>query len=344
MLKGYSMNATVAKIRAIHGTMFTAAQYHELLLKGSVPECADYLAQSPRYKDVFRDTDPNTIHRGYLEELLHKQMFDTYVRICSFQQLDQVNYYRFLIDRGEIDSILLMINNINSGLENSFLANLPGHMIKRAGINVLEMSMASSFEELLRVLKGTPYYKPLSKVRTDAFGKAEYTDCELALRKAYFERLISDVEKDFHGTEEKEIKDIIYYEIDTMNIINAYRMKKYFGYSSDRIKQSIITVRGKPVGKLAEYFELDDPDRMMSWISRSKYAKAQRDTDIIETVIASSRFRWLNHVLASTVSAPVALYAFVRLCAVEISNIVSIIEAVRYGADAASVEKDMLII
>ena len=343
MLKGYSMNATVAKIRAIHGKMFTAAQYHELLLKGSVSECAEYLAQSPRYKDVFRDTDPNTIHRGYLEELLHQQMYDTYVRICEFQQLAQVPYYRFLIGRGEIDSILLMINNINSGLENSFLANLPGHMIKRARINVLEMSRAESFDELLSVLKGTIYYKPLSKVRVDASGKAEYTDCELALRKSYFETLLEYVDKDFNGSEQKEIEDIIYFEIDTMNIINAYRMKKYFGYSSERIKQSIITISGKPVGKLAEYFEIEDPDQMMAWISRSRYGKSHRETDIIETIIASSRYQWLNHVLASTVSAPVALYAFMRLCAVEISNIVSIIEAVRYGADAAAVEKDMLI-
>ena len=52
-----------------------------LQLKGCVAgttEAADYLAHSKRYKDAFKDVDPNTVHRGFLEELLHKESFNTY--------------------------------------------------------------------------------------------------------------------------------------------------------------------------------------------------------------------------------------------------------------------------
>ena len=342
-LDSYSTNATVAKIRAIRGNMLKADEYRELMTKRSVAECAEYLSRTKRYRDAFRDTDPNTIHRGYLEELLNKANFDIYLRLCSFQGLDSLPYYNFLIARREIQCILLMINNINSGLENSYLNSLPGYMIKRSKVKLLELSRAENFEDLLRILKGSRYYKPLSKIKADADGRVDYTACELALRKDYFETILFYAERDFHGSIEKEIKEIIYYEIDTMNIINAYRMKKYFGYDADRIKKSIIRVSGRTESTVMNFCGLESAEDMLSWIERSRFGRSERETDVIETRIADARYRKLSHILSSTDSAAVALYAFVRLSILETQNIIHIIEAIRYGADTAALDRNLLI-
>ena len=69
MLDSWSANGTVAKIKYIHGRMFTKENYHEMLMRRTVPEAADYLAHSARYKDAFRDVDPNTVHRGFVERI-----------------------------------------------------------------------------------------------------------------------------------------------------------------------------------------------------------------------------------------------------------------------------------
>ena len=53
MLDSWSANGTVAKIKYIHGRMFTKENYHEMLMRRTVPEAADYLAHSARYKDAF---------------------------------------------------------------------------------------------------------------------------------------------------------------------------------------------------------------------------------------------------------------------------------------------------
>ena len=88
MLDSWSANGTVAKIKYIHGRMFTKENYHEMLMRRTVPEAADYLAHSARYKDAFRDVDPNTVHRGFVEALLQRENFNTYMRLCRFQELD----------------------------------------------------------------------------------------------------------------------------------------------------------------------------------------------------------------------------------------------------------------
>ena len=95
-----------------------------MLMRRTVPEAADYLAHSARYKDAFRDVDPNTVHRGFVEALLQRENFNTYMRLCRFQELDKLPFYDFLIKSKEIECILSMINNINSGLDNSYLNRL----------------------------------------------------------------------------------------------------------------------------------------------------------------------------------------------------------------------------
>ena len=164
MLDSWSANGTVAKIKYIHGRMFTKENYHEMLMRRTVPEAADYLAHSSRYKDAFRDVDPNTVHRGFVEALLQRENFNTYMRLCRFQELDKLPFYDFLIKSKEIECILSMINNINSGLDNSYLNDLPGYVIKHSKVSLLEMSRAENYEQLLKILRNTPYYKILVKI------------------------------------------------------------------------------------------------------------------------------------------------------------------------------------
>ncbi len=349
MLDCWSTNATVAKIRALHGNMLTKENYHEMLSRRSVPEAADYLAHSKRYKDAFKDVDPNTAHRGFLEGLLHKESFNTYIRLCRFQGLDKLPFYDFQVRKKEIECILSMINNINSELDNSYLTDLPGYVLDHSKISLLEMSRAQTYEELLKILKNTRYYKILVKIPPMADGSADYTECELRLRSEYYKDMLVAVDKDFMGEEAKELREMIYREIDSLNIINAYRMKAFFGYSAEEIKRRQIRIKEGPgrsggLGRrLDRYYELDSPEAMTAWLDKTRYGRDGKNTDYIETKVNSAQHRYLSHVIARSVSAPVSLYAFMKLCSIEVSNIVHIIEAVRYGADPAVIENNLII-
>ena len=103
-----------------------------------------------------------------MEALLQRENFNTYMRLCRFQELDKLPFYDFLIKSKEIECILSMINNINSGLDNSYLNDLPGYVIKHSKVSLLEMSRAENYEQLLKILRNTPYYKIL--VKNTAFG------------------------------------------------------------------------------------------------------------------------------------------------------------------------------
>lgn len=342
MLENYSSNATTAKIRAKYAQLFTQEDYRELAALRTVPEAAEYISRSARFREAFVEVDPNTIHRGFLEELLYRENFETYIRLCKFQGLDKQPFFGFLIRRSEIDCILSIINRINSSLDRTYLSDLPGYLIKYLTIPVMELSLSQTYEDLVAGLKGTRYGKVLKKIPVREDGRADYTECELRLRTAYYEELLEQAEKEFSGSVSEELKTIILREIDCRNIINAYRMKSYFGYSPEEIKRRSLKYYGIGKKNMERLYEAADSETMMDMVNHTIYGKNSPDTDNIEVEINSVKIRRLRHYLTGSTNAPVALYAFIILCDIEVSNLVHIIEGIRYGVEAAAIEAQLI--
>ncbi len=342
MLDGLASNATVAKIRALHGKMLKKENYREMLTKRSVPEIAEYLAATPRYKETLKDIDPMTVHRGFIETLLEKDSFDTYIRLCQFQQLDKVPFFNFLIEKAEINCILMLINSINTGVDRSYLNDLPGYVIKHTKLDLLELSSAGDFNRLMKLLRGTLYHKPLVRVPLSEDGKVDYTECEVRLRTQYYTNLLQEAKDSFADSRLDEVMRMVKADIRFKNLINAYRMKAFYGFTAEQIKAHQIKIASTG-RKLDEYYNLDTPEQMLEWLSRHEMQSEITDGAQIELKMQRDRFRKLEHSIYRSFSAPVVLYAFTELCDFETSNITHIIEGIRYGVDPTYIENNILI-
>lgn len=342
MLDSMSSNATVAKIRSLHGRMLTRDNYREILTKRSVPEIAEYLSTTRRFGELLSDVDPMTVHRGFLETLLEKENFDTYIRLCEFQQLDKVPFFGYQIEKAEIGCILMLINSINTGLDRSYLDDLPGYIINHTNLDLLGLSRAGDFTELLKMLRKTRYYKPLVRVPLGEDGTVDYTECERRLRTQYYTNVIRHAEDSFPDSQSDEVVKMVKADIDFLNMINAYRMKAFYGFTADQIKQHQIKIQG--VGKrLDNYYELETPEQMLEWLSEHETHTELAQDELIEVTMQRNKFRRLEHTIYRSFNAPVVLYAFTQLCEYETANIVHMIEGVRYGVDPAYIENNLLV-
>lgn len=106
-MKNY--NATVAKIMAIYGKRVTPQDYAEMMNKQSVSEAAEYLKKNTHYSSVLASIDTNTVHRGMLEDLLRRSVFETYMRITGFEHISKQEFYNYKIIQTEINEILRCI-------------------------------------------------------------------------------------------------------------------------------------------------------------------------------------------------------------------------------------------
>ena len=97
MLTTVSSNAILAKSRAMYGRRLTERNYTELLNCHSVNEVANYLKNRTAYADMFEGTTATDIHRGQLETMLKKRVFDQYASLCRYEMAIGQDFYQYFI-------------------------------------------------------------------------------------------------------------------------------------------------------------------------------------------------------------------------------------------------------
>ena len=343
MLEGFSTNAVVAKIRSIYGSMLTEDDFREMISKRSVAEAADLLASSKRFAPALKDVDPNTVHRGHLERLLAEYSFETYIRLTSFQGLTDKPFYDFLIKKNECAQLINLVNAVANGLTDSFVTAVPGYVLSTSKLDFLRLAKCQSFDELTAALKGTQYYKPLKSVTRREDGSPDFTDAEVKLRTSYYERLMESVKDSFIGAEREELMRVIRQETDIINIINCYRLKAYFGYTPDEIRQTELPYPYLGRRAVNAIEEAESPGDMFSLIQRTPYGRYLTSEDDIETALSRRSLEQMRHTIAKSNSAPTVLYAFMSICDTELINIFRVIEAIRYDVDPALIDRLLVI-
>ena len=240
-----SKNATVAKIRAVYGKRLKENDYYELSAKKKVSEAAEYLKRNTHFSAVLSNIDTSVIHRGFLESLLNKAYYDQYERLCRFQHLNEEPFYNFLLVRFEIRELLKAILYLNNDSSDVYIESMHAYLLKKASFDLIELAKASDFRQLLNVIRHTPYYNIIKNIETDKNGIIPYTKCEVMLRTYYMKWLIETAKKDFSGTSQTALLDQFNIQTDVINIINAYRMKKYFNADINFLKDNMLPFYGK---------------------------------------------------------------------------------------------------
>lgn len=341
-----SHNATVAKIRAMYGKRITSQDYGELINKQSVSEIADYLKKNTHYSNILSSVDVNSVHRGFLESLLARHYFEVYLKITGFERINRQEFYNFRIIKAEIEVILSCIRHINANSEDQ-ITDIPIYINGMTCFDLIEIAKVRSFEELLDFLKKTPYYDVIRKEKTDENGKVDFSACEYKLRSYYFER----IEKNVAGYSKKEaemLNSMLLTDIDLINVINAYRMTSFFGADEKEIKPMMFRFSGRlSEAKQEEIYSAPDKAEFIRRFSKTYYGRQIADSGLdmndLEDNANRLRYKYAKLALKSSSKASVSVYAFTYLMGIELSNLIRIIEGVRYGMPSKQIEKLIIV-
>lgn len=337
--------ATVTKIRAVYGKRLKDADYTELMAKKSVSEVADYLKKNTYYANALANIDPNTVHRGFLELLLRRNLFAQYEAFCKFQRLDKDAFFRYQMVYSEIRELLRAILYMNSQSADTFVLNVPSYLIERASFSILDLGKAKTFPELLRVIQDTPYHALLKEIPVGRDERVNYTKCEIILRTYYLKWLLETVNQDFHGRTRQTLAGMIETQTDLINIINAYRMKNYFHVSADEMHAMSLPFYGRLSShRIQTLYEARDTEAFLHALSETVYGKqipdltACKDAVRFEHELSRLRCIQAHRSLTLAEDAAVSLYSMMYLLENEMNNIISIIEGIRYGKSTSYIE------
>lgn len=339
--------ATITKARAMYGKRLKLEDYRELMHRSSVAEVADYLKRNTHYKELLSGVDTNTIHRGFLEDLIKRHGMERYQKLCNFQHLDKIAFYNYEIYQREVEEIVAAIMHLNSGDgDNYYIDVLPAYLLSHASFDLMALAKTTTFKALLNVLAKTPYRKLLEHEQPDENGKYNCAKIEIVLRSAYIEWMKDAVDKCFGKKEAAELHVMIKEQVDLINAINSFRIKVLADAGAEVSELGTLPYyEGKSRRKQEYLMESKDPSEYINRLQHSFYGRQMMQfeegltKDNLEHTVLTLRFRLTKRRFRTTVSTAVSFYSILYLFSVEEQNLINIIEGIRYQVPISYLER-----
>ncbi len=337
-------NAIAAKAKAVYGSFLTKSDYNSLIQRSSVSSVVAFLKNTPRYAPVFADADENTIHRGQVEELLGKQVFNDCARMRKFSSAKKDSILNCYIVKAESDQLIKAIAAIKSKNQQNFYLSFPVYLMDFLSFNPEDVANCKNLKELALLLKKNRMYKPLIP-----YLEAEKTDmnkCVNVVNCCYLRWVFSTIDRDFKGTRNKLLKQFILRKTDIDNVLLCYRLKKFFDADEERIKELMLPYHYRIKDKdIDTALKSQNPtDSLINLLSERCVPKnIAIDESFPELGASEADYRFFRHRLAITNDEAEAVFALLVLAENERINLQKIIEGIRYGELPSEIEKLVII-
>ncbi len=347
----YSYNATVAKARTFYGKRLKEEDYRELLKKTTIPEIAEYLKRNTHFSDCLSNIDTNSVHRGYLEDILNRETFNEYVRLCNFQKLNEISFFNYRYINSEINVILRCIIYINAGTIEKFIDTISPYLAKHASFDMMRLGEVRTYNDLLDILQKTPYYDIIKDQKPDDNGNYNCTEIDILLKTYYVNWVKDAIKRDFSGSVQKDMLEITGTLYDLSNVYNAFRYKAFSGADYEEISNILFPVPSNITKfRFYELMNTNTAEEYIDILKNTGYGRMMTvdNPDIsrasINHDIEVLRNRFAKNYLRKSTNAAVSIYTILFLLTTEVKNIITIIEGIRYGVPAQSIEEMLVIV
>lgn len=336
--------AVLGKTLAKYGKRLKPFHYKDLLALNSVAEVVDYLRSRTAYSDVLSKIRSSDIHRAEIEQILRKRRFEEIAELCRYEIFGDEGFLEYIIMQNEIEQILICIQLLNSGNLEEYLFYLPSFFDKHTKINLFALAKAKNYSDLLQSLSCTRYYEILKKFKADKHQKLDILAVEAALDTCLYRYAFSHIER--QADVKEELSDLIGTQAELSNIVKIYRLKKFFASSPEYIRSLLIPFRAdlnkKQMDLLIDAKEAGDIYEILNSSPYSKYLKQFGDMEIDELAHRIMYHKAKQHI-RFTSSPLVVLASYIVLTKIELSNIINIIEAIRYRLPKENISKMLIL-
>lgn len=341
----YSSYVILAKARAMYGNSLKKKQYMELMNCHSVSEVTSYLKNNTSYASVLADMNESTIHRGHLEQLVRRKLYDDIASLGRYDLSTNKKLTGYLIKQAEIEQIISCLRFMNAGNASEFFFSMPLFFTSRTKLNVGKMSHCKTYEELLGLMKGTDYYEVMKKFPPADGGQIRLTEIETAL----FAQLTETADEWIRhsgGSVRREMEDIFGVQVDVQNVTRILRLKKFFGADPETIKKNLLPFKHAIPDKTMEAMinapTAEDVMKLFWDTAVGRSVPENQRSFLHDLDDRTSYFNARRHIHYS-IHPEIVMLSYLVLTEIEVDDIINIIEGVRYGMEPDEI-KPMLVL
>ncbi|HIT54096.1 MAG TPA: V-type ATPase subunit [Candidatus Fimivicinus intestinavium] len=345
MLKTVSSNAILAKSRAMYGRRLTERNYTELLNCHSVNEVANYLKNRTAYADMFEGMAVTDIHRGQLETMLKKRVFDQYASLCRYEMSIGQDFYQYFIVRSDVDQILSCARLLSTGHPGDYLFAMPAFFNQHTKLDLFALAAVTSFDGLLAALQGTPYYDLMQLFARQKLTDINFLDMEAVLHRYLYERLEELLEKGFKGKARKEVMRAVGLQLDMEALVDIYRLKRMGHASPEQIRRFVVLGPASELRKRQIDMLIEAPSaaEMRRLLEATRYGRDFSGAfSYIEDAAQKLQYRRCLKDLRFSTNPSVVMLSFMFLAENEVNNITHIVEGIRYQVPSEEISRMLI--
>lgn len=343
MILSYASNAVLSKARSMYGKRITEKNYNDLMSCRNVTEIAYYLKHNTEYKTVLEDLDERDVHRGQLEVLLKQKLLYDFDLLCRYDISVGEHFFVYMISRAEIEQFMHILMLISAGSTGKYAYDIPQFFHHHTKVDFSRLYDIKTYGEFLNAIKGSPYYDVLLPF-DDSDNNIDLSRIETALYNYLYTVLFNTINKYVKGAPRKELLELFNSYIDLSNFVRIKRMKESYNLSSEYIMSCLISFGNLSKNTLNKLVKTKSISQLMNDIKSTKVGKKwMNDTgENIDKIPKYMRYVKSKHNIRFSMLPPLVLLSYIFLKDTEISNIINIIEGVRYKVPGDEISKILI--
>lgn len=340
----YASNAVLSKARAMYGKSINSKNYGELLSCKSIPDIASYLKKKTNYSSALNNINENSVHRSELEEKLKYKLFIDFEALGRYDISVGEHFFEYIIARAEIEQFMHSLMLLNAGKSGEYIKTIPEFFYSHAKVDLKALKNIRNYDDFLEIVKKSAYYKVLLPFKPSKGKHLDLTAIETALYNHLYKTVFAIIDKYVKGKARKELKDFFNLYIDLSNLIRIVRMRKFYNLSFEYMMSAVMEQGTLSKEQLKAFIQSPTDKQMMLDMKNTRMGKKwfSRGLDVIDKVPINMRYDWCRHNIRFSISPPVVLISYIFLKEIEILNIITIIEGIKYRLPVDEIKKMLI--
>lgn len=335
--------AVAAKVRSLWGFRLRSEDYRRMAAMRTLPELAGYLRAHPRWGRALEGVNFSDIHRFELEEHLRRYHLEEHLRLYPYLDRDDQNLLDFPVLEMELTQIMRYLRLARVGRSNEYTFTPPRYLARRSHINYNALSAASTYDGLIDAVSETGFaavlrrLKPHTPRSESGIEEAQtafppFTMVEVALFSEYFRTQYAMIQRRKDADLRKHLMESVGLEIDLTNIAVVLRIKRYYPTMESQYISFLIPIYHhlRP-DMLKRLCAAENTDAALAILRGTRYGQYFQDPDLrLEQLMAQIRYDHGVRGIREPLPSLVTPLSFLYLSQVELSNVIHLIECIRY--------------
>ena len=329
-----SYSAITTKVKAMEKNLIHTDDYTMLSNVKSTGDIVSFFKNHQAYEPYFSNVNEMDTHRGLVESILSKTVYESYAKIFHFANKNQRNILKLSFFRYEVHALQECLKHVLHKEATIDVRAFEKVFQNNTCLNLEALQNATSMEEFTNCLRGTEYY-PLFNRLSNTKNVTLY-DYQMELNIYYYKKIWKLKGRYLSGQELKDYTDTIGTVIDLQNIMSVYRCKKYYNVEVADILSIVIPISYHlKKEKLTAMIQASSMEEFVRILQTTKY-RINSDSPTKEEIERSYYEKIYSVYEKNSLKNPVSMapiHFFLYKKEREVDQLTTVLEGVRYGVE-----------